>query len=139
MPDYKHKERIRQELIKAKVTTYGMLRNESRNLYKIIHQDEHIRAVVYGRKSIDAVMLVATNRRVIFFDQKPALASEDEIPYDMVSGVTHGQIGLFATVVLHTRVGDYKIKFASPPSARKFVRYIEKHRLESSKPDKGSD
>jgi hypothetical protein len=54
----------------------------------------------------------------------------------MVSGVTHDHVGIFATVVLHTRVSDYKVKYASPTCAKKFVRHIEKHRLESGVSDK---
>ena len=128
--DKKHRQRIKRELIEAGVTSYGLLKDESRHLYKIIHQDEHICAVVYGRFQLDSVMLVATDKRVIFFDKKPFFSTEDEVPYDMVSDVSHGQVGMFATVTLHTRVGDYTIKYANPINARIFVKYIEKHRLE---------
>jgi uncharacterized protein YhbP (UPF0306 family) len=128
--DKNHRRRIKDELTKAGVTSYGLIKDESRHLYKIIHQEEHIQAVVYGRFQLDSVMLVATDKRVIFFDKKPFFSTEDEVPYDMVSGVSHGQVGLFATVTLHTRVGDYTVKYANPKNAASFVKYIEKRRME---------
>lgn len=131
MAGYNHQKRVREELIKAKVTSYGLLKHESWHLHKLIHQDEHIKAVVYGRRGVDSVMLVATDKRIIFFDKKPYLTDSDELPYDMVSGVDYGSSGIFSTVTLHTRVKDYRIKYASPASSRKFVEYIEKFRLES--------
>lgn len=127
----KHKRRVRQELIEAGVSMYGLLKHESRTLHKIIHQDENIQAVVYGRSpKWDGVMLIATNRRVMFYDRKPLSSIEDEISYDMIGGVTHGQVGIWATVVLHTRLGDYKVRYANPGCAAKFSDYIEEHRIE---------
>jgi nitroimidazol reductase NimA-like FMN-containing flavoprotein (pyridoxamine 5'-phosphate oxidase superfamily) len=131
--DKEHRRRIKSELIKAGVTSYGLLKDESRHLYKIIHQDEHIEAVVYGRFQLDSVMLIATDKRIIYFDKKPFFSIEDEVPYDMVSGVSHGQVGIFATVTLHTRVGNYMIKYANTKASENFVKYIEKHRLEPMK------
>lgn len=132
MSGVSHKQRVKDELIKAGMTGYGLLKHEGRNVHKIIHDSEHIRAVVYGRAGVDSVILIATDRRVIYFDKKPYLSDEDEIPYDMVGGVTHGETGLFATITLHTRIGDYTIRFASPNCVRIFVKYIERRRLEAS-------
>lgn len=127
----KHKRRVRAEMVNAGVSMYGLLKHESRTLHEIIHQDENIQALVYGRSpSWDGVMLIATNRRVIFYDRKPGTRVEDEISYDMIGGVTHGQVGIWSTVVLHTRLGDYKVRYANPSCAQKFSNYIEEHRIE---------
>jgi general stress protein 26 len=37
---------------------------------------------------------------------------------------------LFASLTLHTRLGDYVLRYVNEKSARKFVEYIEKRRLE---------
>jgi len=128
-----HEERVKQELRAVGVSKYGILKAEARYLPQLIQQGEHIHAAVYGRTDKGSAMLVATDRRVIFLDKKPLMTMSDEIAYELVGGVGISQeAGLFVEVTLHTRLGDYVIRFASPKSARTFEQYIGKVRLEGS-------
>lgn len=131
--DIAHAARVKSELRKAGVTRYGLLKGESRKLPQIIHPEEHIHAAVYGRCQQGSAMLVATERRVIFIDWKPLYTTSDEISYDVIAGVTYGQQGLVATVTLHSRIGDYQLRYVNIGVARKFVTYMEKRRLEHTK------
>lgn len=127
---YRHSQRIREELKYLGVACYGLLTLESRYLPHVIDYDESIRGVVYGWLKGDVVMLVATDRRVIFLDKKPLFVNEDEITYDAVSGVKFSHVGFFTTVTLHTKVRDYTTRSLNEHSARTFVAYIEMRRIE---------
>lgn len=136
-----HIQRVKKELQAAGASSYGAKKFASHYLPNIIHQNEHIKGVVYGRYKEDggffgfsAGMLVATDRRVIFLDHKPGYTSIDEISYDVVVGVKQTTTGLFSTVTLHTRVAEYHIRFANARGVYNFVEYIEKRRLESMNP-----
>lgn len=134
-----HAQRIAEELKAAGASSYGAVKFASRYLPHIIHQDEHIMAAVYGRYdegggllSLSAGMLVATEKRVIFLDHKPGFTSMDEITYDVVSGVKKVSSALASTITLHTKVGDYVIRFANASGSDTFVHYIETRRVEVS-------
>lgn len=125
-----HTVRVMQDLQNHGVTRLGLRRMSSRFLPRMIHADEPIGGVVYGRGDEGSVMLVATDRRVIFLDRKPLFVSEDEVTYDVVSGVSYGH-GLFAsTLTLHTRIRDYTVHTFNQGCAEEFVRYIESRCLE---------
>ncbi len=125
-----HKQRIALELRKLGVSEFAMYRMESRYLPTIIHDKEHLRGVVYGHCKVGFAMLVATDRRVIFFDKKPLFVNKDELTYDVVSGVSFSAAGLGSTVTLHTRVNDYTLRTFNRKCASTFVAYIESRRLE---------
>lgn len=132
-----HNQRVKKELSEAGITGYALIRAEGRALPAFIHEDEHIMAAVYGRTKDGAAMLVATDRRLIFFDKKPLITISDEISYEVVSGVGIGQEnGLRSSITLYTRMGNYSVRMASSKSVTKFERYLEKTRLEGTpKPD----
>lgn len=125
-----HRERIIEELTAAGVTWYGRKKPESRYLPNLIHENEHIMGVVYGNSEVGSVMLVATNRRVIYLDKKLFFVNEDELTYDVVSGVRHWHGGFMTTVTLHSRIRDYTINTINDAAADKFVAYIENRCLE---------
>lgn len=127
---YDKKKRIAQELRNAGVTKYGLLKMAARYLPNIIHGDEHIQGVIYGRSPEGRAMIVATDHRVIFIDKKPLFINFDELTYDVVSGVSYGQSWMFMSVTLHTRLKDYTLSFVNPKCAHYFVRFIEANRLE---------
>ena len=79
-------------------------------------------------------MLIATDHRIIFLDRKPFFTTMDELTYDVVSGVKLNKVGLFTTVILHTKVAEYSIGYANSTCANKFVKYIESRRLEKVEP-----
>ncbi len=122
--------RVRRELLEAGVTMYGLLKAESRHICDVLHDNEHIEAAVYGQHHSSSVMLFATDDRIIFFDKKPTATLLDEVSYEVVSGIEF-DIHLFtATLVLHTPVKNYDIKFANLRCAQKFAQHIENKRLE---------
>lgn len=131
------RDRIRQELINAGVTWFGMLKFNSRYVHKIIHDNEHIRGAIYGRYSegpgwlnyVDR-MVVATDRRVISLNHKPGYTDIDEFTYDIIDGVEDSVAGFYAAVTLNTKVSHFTIKFVNTRCAEIFVHYIEKRRLE---------
>lgn len=130
-----HRLRVKEELRKAGVTSYGLLKLESRNLPQIIHENEHVKGVSYGRASTGGgAMLVATDLRIIYFNRMPLFSSLDEVTYELVSGVSIYKSGnLFASVSLHTRAGDYTVRYTNYVCAKRFVKYIEQRCIESGK------
>lgn len=124
-----HTDRIKQELIKAGATNYIMLRAELRRLPGIVQKDETIGGIAYGRTDTGPALLVATDKRVIYVDNKIFYDRSDEINYDVVSGVSLNKQGRYSGVVLHTRLGDFKFKFVRTTMAQRFVRYIEQRQL----------
>lgn len=125
-------KRIRNELKAVGVGAVGLRTPEAKELTVMLHPNEHIGGVAYGRYGNSLAWLVATDRRVIFMDKKPMFETTDELTYDVVSGVKIMKTGLFASLVLHTRVNDYTIRFVNTKCADIFVKYIEQRRLESS-------
>lgn len=129
MANKQHAERIHQELQDAGMTPYGFLKLSTGHLPSIIHEDEHVKGVVYGRLdgTMLPAMLVATDRRVIFLDARPFYRNWDEITYEVVAGVKTSMAGPFVGIVLHTRVKDYALRYVNMNCAKKFVACIEEH------------
>jgi hypothetical protein len=130
-----HEDRIKKELKAAGVTPYGMMKFASRYAHNIIHEDEHIMGVVYGRYrlegfSLNEGMLLATDLKILFLDHKPGYTSTQEITYDVVSGIQK-TTAVFSAVTLNTKLGNHSIRFANPTCATIFVEYVEKRRLEN--------
>lgn len=129
-PTEAHRLRIKQELKAAGMTRYGLLKMDSRYLFNLIHEDEHIHGVIYGRMEHLSVMLIATERRLIYINRSPFFTTTDELTYEIVPGIQHNEFGLLNSVTVHTRVGDYALRYVNPTCARKFVAYLEKRRIE---------
>jgi hypothetical protein len=127
-----HEEDIRRQLVNLGVSKTALRTSECRYLPYIIHPREVIGGVVYGKHTDGFAILVATNKRVIFLDKKPLFVNEDEVTYEVVSGVSMGKLGVASTVVLHTKVKDYPVKTLNRHCAQGFVNYIESRRLERS-------
>lgn len=125
-----HKARIRKDLQRLGLSTYGRGSMEARYLPNIIHPDEAMGGAVYGRTEDGLVLLVATDRRVVYLDLKPLFLNEDEINYDVVSGVRLTHSALFTTVTLHNRIRDIAVRTHSYASALQFLKFIESQCLE---------
>lgn len=121
-----HTQRIKRELADAGMTAYGQFKMSSRHLPKIIEKDEHIHGVVYGWRAGGLAMLVATDERIIYLERRPLFSSVDDISYDVVAGVRVIDAGLFPSVDLHTRMGDYMLTYVNPRCAGRFAKYIER-------------
>lgn len=132
-----HKKRVRAEVKQAGATGFGLTKFSVRYLPKVIHEGEHIHGIVYGRyrdpkgPSFNEGLLVATENRVIFIDHKPGFTKVDELGYHIVSGVELST-AVFSAITLHTRVGNYELRFINPKCGRKFVEYVEGRRIEAS-------
>ena len=127
---YDHKKRVMDELKLAGVSRMGLTWPESRHLHSIIHLNEHIKGAVYGQNDDGSIMLVATDRRIIYIDKKPFFTTEDEVTYDVVSGVSYSHALFNATVTLHTRIKDFVVRTYNLKCADRFVHFIESYRLE---------
>ena len=128
-----HKERIQQEMLRSGVSKLGLMRSASQHLPTIIHADEHVGGVVYGRGETGSVMIAATDKRVIYLDKKPLYINEDEMTYDVVGGVSYSHAGPGSTVTLHTRIKDYTIHTLNARAAEIFIQYVESRCLERSR------
>lgn len=139
LSDSDHKARIWQELIEAGVTRFGRRKFNSHYVHSIIHPDEHIMGVVYGRYGTDGFlrmnegMLIATDRRVIFLDYKPGHMDMEEFTYNVVSGVKRLTAGPFSSVTLYTRLGNYTLRYSNPSCVERFMHFIEGRRLETER------
>ncbi len=125
-----HEDRIMHQLRILDVSRFGLRTMESRYLPRIIHSGEQLGGVVYGHHEAGFAMLVATDSRIIFLDKKPLIVNEEEISYEVVSGVSFSHAGFGSTVTLHTRIKDYAIRTFNQKSAQRFVDYIEFRCLE---------
>ncbi len=135
-----HVSRVRNELREAGMTSYGLLKFETKHLPSIIHEKEHIGGVVYGLSENGSAMIVATNLRVVYLDHKFMYHKKDELSYDIVGGVSINEQGGHSGIVLHTRAGDFKLRYVNTKAAKRFVKFIEKRQIEKenqeqSKPD----
>lgn len=134
---YASADQIKKELREAKVTAYGLLKQESRFLHKTIQEDEHIKAAIYGlygdSKGVESSsgMLVATDRRMIFMDKKPLITDIDEFGYESVIGINVNNAMLFSAVDLHTRNKEYKFRNVNKRCARHMKSFIESYVLEN--------
>lgn len=129
-------ERIKKQLRKLGASRWALHQAESRYLPYVIHPDENIQGVVYGKSKDGFAMLIATDMRVIYLDKKPLFVNEDEITYDVISGISHGRVMPGSTVKLHTRVKEYSVRTFNEKCARGFVKAIETRCLENRKNNK---
>lgn len=122
---------VDNRLVELGAVAYNMRLPETRVLPFIVHPDEIIEGVVYGRyhkiakDEVGRGMMVATNKRVMLIDKKPFFLQFDEITYRVISAVTHSRVGPVGTIVVHTRMGDVCIRTFNQNCAQMFVEAIE--------------
>lgn len=126
------KARIEAELEAAGVVHRRAHPFTANYLPRVIHDDEHIHAAVFGRRKesegffgFTEGMLVATDQKVIFLDHRPGYTTMDEVSYNNVSGVNLSTTIIYASVTLFTKITNYKISFANLSAAQHFTDYIE--------------
>jgi len=132
-----HEQQIRAEITRAGITHLGVHRFTSSYLPRVIHPDEHIEAAIFGRHKESANlfglvegMLIATDERVIFINHHPAYTTMDEVSFDVISGISLSNVGLYASVTLFTKIANYTLSYVKPNSAIKFTTYIEERRID---------
>jgi len=127
----KHKEQIHAELLELGAVPYDLWLPETHALPLIIHPNEHITGIVYGRyhqedgHQVGRGALVATNTRILLIDKKPLFIRCDEVTYEVVSGVTYTTLGFVGTVTLHTRIGAISVRTFNQKCAESFVESVE--------------
>lgn len=131
------KARIRQELINAGMTSFGLKKFNTRYLPKLLANNEHVHGVIYGLHTegpgflnwVDR-MIVATNHRIISLNRKPGILDKDEFTYDIVSDLDISYAGPFAAVTLSIRNRSFSVRFVNKRCAEIFATYIRKRRLQ---------
>ena len=122
---YNHPARIREELKDLGVSRFGLATMEAQYLPHLVDFDEHIGGVVYGFYPDGFAMLAATDKKIVFLDKKPLFINEEEVTYDVVSGINVEHAGIGSTVTLHTRIKDYTIKSYNRKCINNFMRYVD--------------
>ena len=125
-----HAQRVQQELVAAGVSPYGLRKSVSRYVAKVLHNDEHIGGVVYGRYENGSGKLVATDKRVLFLDKKQFFTADEEVSYAVVSGIKISRSGIITSLTLHTRVKDFSLRYVNQACALGFKKYVESRSLE---------
>ena len=94
---------------------YDLILPETKVIPRAIKPGEQILGLVYGRykqqsnNSISRGVLVATDERVILLNKKFMFKQNDEITYDVISGISYSRVTFMGTVTIHTRIGDIHI------------------------------
>ena len=129
-----HQARVRQDAVRLGANFYYLMLPETSALPLVIHPQELIGGLVYGRyvwvdnrtgRQVGRGVLVATNLRVVLIDKKPLFVHSEEIGYAAISGIAYSQVWPMGHVVLHTRLGDINMRTFNGTFARNFVACIE--------------
>ena len=118
-------KRIKRELRHFGVSNYDMWRSGGAYLSRLLEPDEALHGIVYEYDDTSSKVLVATDWRIIFLDQQPLYISEDEIPYDEISGISYTRFGQQLTVVLHTHEKDYMVRTVAQVGAEALLAHVE--------------
>ena len=126
-------ESLKKRLTKLGMSKWGFLKSETRALAQLLHTNEHIGGVIFGHSKPGSIMLVATDRRVIYLDTKTLFMKSEEISYYVVAGITLEWGGYRGAGVLHTRLGDFCISTLNKKAALIFRKYVEYRCIEHHK------
>lgn len=121
--------RIKKELRHFGVSSYDLWRSGGAYLSRLLEPDETLHGVVYEYDDNGSKILVATDWRIVFLDQQPLFISEDEIPYDEISGISYTRFGQQLTVVVHTHEKDYMVRTIAQAGAEALLGYVENKTL----------
>lgn len=117
---------VREQLEAAGLSKFDLLRSETHQIARLLHDDETIVSAMSGLlQEGGAALLAITNRRVIYLNQIGFFTGIDELPYNGIIGIS-AEFGRFdATVTLHTSVGDFTLHRVHLAAAEQFVEYVE--------------
>lgn len=126
------KSRVLAELNAAGIVGVQAQRMEARNLYKLLHDNEHIMGAIRGRHDGDGAMFVATDKRMLLLNYKPLFSNNQEISYYVLAGVSYNPMSGFAGVTIHTKMGNFDFKYVNKANAKHLVEYLEQKHLDKS-------
>ncbi len=125
-------ESIKRELIYLGANGYNTLLPEAHVLPEILHGDEKLRGIVFGKYEQTGAQpargrgaLIVTDQRIMLLDKKPLFVKCDEISFEVVSGISFSWVVIAGTILLHTRMGDIKMHTFNHNAARHFVEAVE--------------
>lgn len=126
-PSAQRKAEVMSLLQSLGANRYDLHLPETFGLPSILHPNENVLGLVYGRckygndRLVERGLLVATDQRVLFIDKKPLYIHTDELAYKIVSGISLGHTIFITTVILNTRLGPINIRTFNQNCARQFV------------------
>lgn len=127
----RHAQKINKDIKNLGAVMYNMWLPETQVLPYIIHPDEQILGLVYGRYQqvegdvIGRGVLVATPERVLLIDKKPLFTKTAEISYRVISAVTYSKVLFMGNVTIHTRMGKINVRTFNQKCAYNFIEAVE--------------
>lgn len=126
-------QKIKQELRELGMTGNDLWRSGSAYLARIIQPSETAKGIVYQYDESGSTILLATDQRIIFLEQKTLYISEDEVSYETVTGISYTRFGQQLTVVLHTDTQDFMVRTTAHAGAEEFLRYAESQSMKAAR------
>ncbi|MEI6755545.1 MAG: PH domain-containing protein [bacterium] len=126
-----HTARIMRDIKKLGAVPYNMWLPETQVLPYIIHPNEQILGLVYGRYQqvegdiVGRGVLVSSPERVLLIDKKPLFVKTAEISYRVISAVTYSKVLFMGNVTIHTRMGKINVRTFNQKCAYNLVEAIE--------------
>lgn len=122
----KHSMRVIEDLRDVGFSASQLRHLESRRMPEIVRPDERIKAAIHGTAEIKGhAIMVATDKRIIYFDHTPFLDALDEFNYVVVSGASYSTNGFSWSITVHTKIGDRTLTGVKNSQARRFIDYVE--------------
>jgi hypothetical protein len=125
-------QQINLGLARLGANYYDMRLPETHALADILHPDEKLTGIIYGKYiqsgadgSRGRGALIATDQRILLLDKKPLLKKCDEFMYSVVSGITLTWVAFGGTLLLHTRMGDIQLRTFNHNAANHFLQAVE--------------
>lgn len=126
-----HARKIDHDIRQLGAVSYDLWLPETQVMPYIVHFDEEILGVVYGRYQqvegdvVGRGVLLATPDRVLLIDKKPLFTKVAEISYRVISAVTYSRVLFMGNVTIHTRMGKINVRTFNQKCAYNFVEAIE--------------
>lgn len=130
--------KVREQLRRVGLSRFDLLKPETFQIAKLLHEDEEIRAAICGHvEEGGSALIVVTDQRIVYLNLIPLFTKIEEVGYGMVEGVG-ADIGQFdATVTLHAGINDITLHRVSIDAAENFVDAIETVAYEAHRPPSG--
>lgn len=123
------RQRVREELLAAGMTLYGLTKSESKALPDHIGDNEHILAVIYGQYEATSAMMVATNLRLLFIDIRAMHNIVEDTSYDSFGDLSIDEGIMYSKVTLRTKPKEYTFHMVNRVCARRFLNVVEEKTL----------
>lgn len=119
----------------------GMGKRDEKNLLRLLtpklQTNETIEMVIYslgkrsnyGLTSMPHAFVIATNKRVIFFQQLGAFKSKfKSFPYDQIKSIDMENGVIFSNITFYGTNNEFSIEKVSTPIANSFIELVENKR-----------